>query len=378
MYKIIDEYIELLIKKSTPERPYWNIEGAKGILGGKWNYVDGCMLISLIDQYYETKNRKYLDFVKSFVDFYVFEDGTIKGYDIYDYNIDDICESRILFDLYNEFKEEKYLKALKMTYLHVIRHPRTKEGSLWHKRIYPHQVWLDGLFMAQPFYARYEAVYNNKKNYKDILNQFKNVRLFMFDPKYKLYYHGFDSSKSAFWCDKETGLSKNFWLRAMGWYLVSIVDVISYYEDDNIKKDFFYPLLKEAIDGLLQYQDKKSKMFYQIINSDDNRNYLETSGSSLTCFTILKGVRIGALPKEYLQIGLDLFDGICKHSLREVNGELNLTDICLVAGLGPDNNLRRDGTLDYYFSEPIVNNDAKGVGPFIMAYTEILKLKKQK
>ena len=375
---LIDRFIHKLITFSTPQEPIWNIESIKAGKEPHWNYIDGCMMTSLIELYKETHDSKYIDFVHQFLDYYVFEDGSIRGYDIKNYNVDDICESRVLFDLYNITKEEKYLKAIEFTYNHIQTQPRTDDGNFWHKKIYPNQVWLDGLFMAQPFYTRYESELNHKKNYDDIITQFKNVRKFMFNEDKKLYYHGYDSKKTIFWANKETGLSKNFWLRAIGWFVVAIVDVASYMKDDDAKKEFFSPLLHEIINGLLQYQDQESKLFYQVVDlGNRSGNYLEASGSALVSYAILKGARLGLLDSSYQQIGLEIFDGITKKYLTEKNGDLNLGGICLVAGLGPEHNLRRDGTFEYYISEPIVENDAKGVGPLIMAYTEVIKTSKK-
>lgn len=370
----IEKFINKMIDRSTPDAPYWNIEAIKGGKPPHWNYIDGCMMTSLMSLYQETKKEKYIDFVKSYIDYYVNEDGTILGYDPSKYSTDDICESRILFDLYQLTKKEKYQKAIQLTYQQVLNHPRTEEGNFWHKKIYPNQVWLDGLFMALPFYTQYETYQNDKKNYEDILLQFKNVRKLMFNEDKKLYYHGYDASKKIFWADKDTGLSKNFWLRALGWYVVAIVDVASFMDDPGAVNQVLKPLLKEAIDGLLQYQDAKTKLFYDVIDLvDEEKNYLESSGSSLVSYAILKGARLGLLPQSYLKIGLEIFNGICDQFLSEKDGDLNMKGIVLVSGLGPENNLRRDGTFDYYMSEPIVENDAKGVGPLIMAYTEMLR-----
>jgi unsaturated rhamnogalacturonyl hydrolase len=198
----------------------------------------------------------------------------------------------------------------------------------------------------------------------------------MYDDKKHLYYHGYDASKEAFWADKESGLSKNFWLRATGWFTVAIADVLGYmneaiYED----YDFYKKLLKETIDGLLEYQDKDSKMFWQVIDKAGKEgNYLETSGSAMIAYAILKGVRLNVLPERYRKIGLDIFNGICDKYVSEKDGDLNVGGICLVAGLGPENNPRRDGSYEYYISEPVVENDAKGIGPLILAYTEVKKI----
>ncbi len=377
MYEIIDKYIDKLMT-SEPDKPLWNIEAIK--LGKKpsWNYIDGCMTASLIELYKTKGDKKYLDFVIKFVDYYVREDGTIFGYDPKKYSTDDLSESKILFDLYEYTKNEKYKKAMELAHSQILTHPRTKEGNFWHKKIYPNQVWLDGLYMAQVFYTRYQTIYGGK-DYADIVKQFKNVREIMYDPKAKLYYHGYDSSKTMFWADKETGLSKNFWLRAIGWYTVALVDVLDYM-DQQMYDEYatIKAILKETVDGILQYQDKDSKMFWQVVNYPGREgNYLETSGSAMIAYALLKGARLEVLPERYREIGKGIFEGICKKYLSaNENGDLNLGGICLVAGLGPDKDRRRDGTYEYYISEPVVENDAKGVGPLVMAYTEMIKLGK--
>ena len=310
MNEIIDKYIDKLMT-SPPDLPLWNVESLRGEKKVSWNYIDGCMMTSLIELYKTTKEEKYIDFVKKFVDYYVFDDGTIRGYNPQKYSTDDVCESRILFDLYEMTGNEKFSKAIELTYSQILTHPRTKEGNFWHKKIYENQIWLDGLYMMQPFYTRYQTL-RNKKDYTDIVNQFKNVRKLMFDEKLKLYYHGYDSSKSIFWADKKTGLSKNFWLRSLGWFYVGLIDVLDYmdeqmYDEYHTIKDIF----KEAIDGILLYQDKESKMFWQVPNFPHREgNYLETSGSAMIAYAILKGVRLKALPERYLSIGKEIFENI--------------------------------------------------------------------
>ena len=375
MYTKILNYIETLME-SKPELPLWNIESIKQGKKPAWNYIDGCMISSLIELYKTTKEQKYIDFVLNFVDYYVFDNGNILGYDPTKFSTDDVCESRILFDLYDLTKNEKYNKAIELTYSQVKNHPRTKEGNFWHKKIYPNQVWLDGLYMMQPFYTRYMTRYGNK-DYSDIVSQFKNVRKLMFDEDKKLYYHGYDSSKSMFWANKETGVSKNFWLRSIGWFTVGLIDVYDYMDESSCFKEEIKELFIETIEGILMYQDNESKMFFQLPDKKDVKgNYLETSGSAMIAYALLKGSRLGVLPSLYSQKGKEIFDGICaKYLSFNDDGKLNLGGICLVAGLGPENNLRRDGSVEYYLSEPIVENDAKGVGPFIMAFTELIKLK---
>ena len=211
----IEKYIDELLEKSTPDRPIWNIEK---ILQGKkstWNYIDGCMIKAILEMYAITKDEKYFAFADNFIDHKVFEDGSIDGYSVEELNIDNVNAGKTLFELYDLTGKEKYRKAIDLVYSQIEQMPRTKEGNFWHKNIYPNQVWLDGLYMCQPFYMEYETRFNDKKNYDDIFSQFFNVVEHMRDPKTGLYYHAYDSSREMFWCDKVTGLSQNFWLRAL-------------------------------------------------------------------------------------------------------------------------------------------------------------------
>ncbi len=369
--ELIEAYIKRLITESTPEKPLWNVE----ILQGRkpsWNYIDGCMLSALIALFQIRKNQQDLDFILSYTDSFIEEDGTIPTLKIEEYSLDDLSESRILFDLYDLTGKEKYLKAIHYSYQQLLKQPRTFEGNFWHKPRHPHQVWLDGLFMGQVFYMRYETKINHQKNYADIRHQYELVRKHLYNPQTGLYYHGYDSSKTAFWCDKETGLSKGYWLRACGWYLMSLVEILSDMDSKHEDALFYKQLLSEAVEGILPYQDTETKLFYNVPNYPKREgNYLETSGSSMIAYTLLKGSRIGVLDKKYHAIGKEIFEGICQKYLSVKNGNLNLGGICLMAGLG--NALFRDGSYEYYISEPVVENDAKGVGPFLLAYIETLR-----
>lgn len=372
MRQIIDKYIQRLMDESTPDRPLWNIEKIKQNKPLEWNYIDGCMMTSLLCLWKQRGERKYFDFVENFLDYYVFADGSLRGYDLETYNLDNICEGRVLFDVFGETGKEKYAKAIELLNKQLIEQPRTIYNSFWHKLIYPNQVWLDGLYMAQVFATRYQ-VYCGKNDFSDIVAQFKNVRNFMFDEEKKLYYHGFDASKKAFWA-KEDGCSKSFWLRSLGWYLVALADVIEYIPIEcSSEIDYLSSLLKEALEGVSLYRDEESGMFMQVVDAGHREgNYPESSGSSMIAYACLKAARLGIVDESYAQLGKGVFESICKNCLTESEGKLNLGNICLVAGLGPENNRRRDGTFEYYVSEPIVENDAKGVAPFIMCFVELL------
>ena len=373
-YSLIDRYIDRLIEETRPEAPIWNIENIRQGKKPGWNYIDGCMMTSLYSIYLSTGNKKYLDFIDNFVDYYVFEDGSIRGYEQETYNLDNINEGRILFDLYKETGKEKYNRAIELLFGQLKSQPRIAIGNFWHKKIYPDQVWLDGLYMAQVFSTRY-AGERADGDYSDVVTQFTNVYEHMYDRQKRLYYHGWDYSRSAFWADKQTGLSKSFWLRADGWYTVGLIDAISYMTDERAKQKLS-EIFRTTIEGLEQYIDPAGNMFYQVIDQGGREgNYLETSGSAMIAYAMMKGARLGVIDKRFAAVGKRVFDGICAKYLGESgDGKLNLGGICLVAGLGPENNRRRDGTFEYYVSEPVVENDAKGTGPFVMAYTEVKHL----
>ncbi len=374
----IEKYIEELMEKSTPDRPIWNIEKILQGVKSKWNYIDGCMIKAILEMYAITKDDKYFRFADAFIDCKVSEDGTIDGYDVNELNIDNVNAGKTLFELYDLTGKEKYRRAIDLVYSQIEKMPRTKEGNFWHKNIYPNQVWLDGLYMCQPFYMEYETRFNGKKNYDDIFNQFAQVVKNMRDSETGLYYHAYDSSRKMFWCDKVTGLSQNFWLRALGWYAMALLDTLDKTEVsdheahreacDNMKKTFV-----DLMDAMLRYQDE-SGMWYQVVNVGGmEKNYLETSGSAIMAYALLKGVRLGFLPESYREKGKKAFQGICdKYLSTDGEGNLHLDGICLVAGLGGKE--MRAGTFDYYMSEPVVKDDAKGVGPFLLAYTEMLRL----
>lgn len=374
MYDKIEKYVDYLIDNSTPQCPYWNVESIRQGKAPHWNYIDGCMMTALWNLYLQTGSHKYRRFVLSFVDYYVSENGMLLGYDQSTYNLDDVNEGRVLFDLYGATGEEKYRKAIELLKKQLDNQPRTVTGNFWHKQIYPNQIWLDGVYMAQVFSCRYQTAFGNC-DYSDVLRQFESVRKLMFDEEKGLYYHGMDCSKTAFWADKKTGLSKSFWLRSIGWYLIALVDVLEYCHDKKVRARLA-KIFTESIDGVSRYVDADAKMLYQVVDQGAREgNYLETSGSSMVAYAMLKGARLGYLDEKYVVLGKQIFDGICRKYLTvSDDGALKLDGICLVAGLGPQNNPRRDGTFEYYVSEPVVSNDAKGVAPFVLCYTEIRRI----
>lgn len=347
----------------------------------KWNYEDGCILMAAIQLYEATGKSLFRDFIISYVDAYVEEDGTIKTFKKEDYNLDNIAPGRALIFAHEHTGNEKFYKAVEKLMEQINEQPRTRSGNFWHKKIYPNQVWLDGLYMAQPFYMAYETKYGKKENCQDIVKQFLGVRKYMFDPEKQLHYHGFDESEEVFWAKKPGGCSENFWLRAIAWYQMAIIDTAeemskAIYEHYRTLADLF----QESIKGLIQYQDKESSLFYQLIALPKQEgNYLETSGSAMLAAAILKACRMKIiLSEKYEEIAENILNSIIDNKLVVMDGKYTLIDINAVSGLGPKDNLRRDGSINYYLSEPIVSNDNKGIAALFMAYAQYLKLKKLK
>ncbi len=397
----MNEYIDSLMKNTLVYIPSWNKESFKG----KWNYIDGVFLNSIVNLYKDTGNEKYKNFFLKFINYYIDENGnfinpaTLKP-SFTAGELDSICESKILFDAYEMTNDNRYLLAIENTYSYLTQISNAVGSPNYsHKEVYLNQIWLDGMYMYVPFYLRYANYTNNDEIYDIVKNQYEYIRDNMYSEEKKLYYHGHDTTKSIFWADRNTGNSKSFWLRSMGWYIVSLADSIEYMKNDN-NKAYLISLLNEAIDGILLYQDNNSKMFYQLIDKGNESflvtanyfeslknskyyekgqyisafvsNYLESSGSSMLAYAILKSARLGYINEELYQRGIEIFEGIYNHSVSKDNG-IHLNDICITAGLGPDNRLYRDGSPAYYLAEPVGSDDGKGVGPFIMAYLEYIK-----
>lgn len=372
-YSKIDEYVQRLIRESTPEHTVWNIEKIRQGKPANWNYIDGCMITALLSMAEISGDQLYFDFAESFIDFFVGEDGSILSYDPEKFSLDDVNEGRVLFELYQKTGKEKYRMAADLQRDQLRRQPRTYEGNFWHKKIYPDQVWLDGIYMAQPFLALYEKNFG-RGDFSDTINQIETVHKRMFSKEHGLYFHGYDASKTIFWADPETGCSKSFWLRAIGWFSVAMADLLEIIPEGDARGRII-PIFTELMQGISMYADPECGLYYQVVDQGGrDGNYLETSGSSMIAYAMLKGARLGILDGSFVEKGKKTFNGIISRYLSFSEGELNLDGICLVAGLGPDKDRRRNGTYEYYISEPVVKNDAKGVAPFLLCYTEIMRL----
>lgn len=372
--QLLDEYIDYLMAHSDAEHPAWNLEMIRSGKSNKWNYIDGCMITGILELYEITGEARYLDFADRFLSGFVEEDGSIRTYDPEEYSLDNVNPGKNLFPLYDLTGKEKYRKATERVRSQLSTMPRTPEGNFWHKLIYPNQVWLDGIYMALPFYMEYEKRFDAQKDCPDICQQIANVEIRMRDPETGLYYHGYDASRKMYWADPDTGCSPNFWLRAEGWFILGLVDVLEIMKDLPMQAESVHlqHMLLDLAKALSKYQDP-SGLWYQLIALPElEGNYLETSGTALISAAMLKAVRLGFLPESFRAVGEKAFYGIVDHRLtKNADGTPCVTGICLVAGLGGEQH--RDGSVAYYLSEPVVQNDAKGVGPLLLAYTEMLR-----
>ena len=372
--QLLGEYIDYLMDHSDSEHPAWNLEMIRSGKCNKWNYIDGCMITGILERYEITGEARFLDFADRFLSGFVEEDGRIRTYDPAEYSLDNVNPAKNLFTLYDLTGKEKYRKALELVRSQLSTMPRTPEGNFWHKLIYPNQVWLDGIYMALPFYMEYEKRFDAQKDCEDICRQIANVEIRMRDPKTGLYYHGYDASRKMYWADSDTGCSPNFWLRAEGWFILGLVDVLEIMKDLPMGAESVHlqHMLLDLAKALSKYQDP-SGLWYQLIALPELAgNYLETSGTALISAALLKAVRLGFLPESFRAVGEKAFYGIVDHRLtKNADGTPCVTGICLVGGLGGEQH--RDGSVAYYLSEPVVQNDAKGVGPLLLAYTEMLR-----
>ena len=340
----------------------------------RWEYEMGVILEAIEQVWYRTADDRYFQYIQKNMDRYVTPDGGIRTYKMDDYNIDFVTPGRSLLTLAQQSLpgREKYRKAADLLRQQLASQPRTKEGGFWHKKRYPYQMWLDGLYMAEPFYAEYTHLYDpSDKSYDDIVNQFVWMEKHARDPKTGLLYHGWDESREQKWANKETGQSPNFWSRAMGWYVMALVDVLDYMPPSYPRRAELVTILQRTIPAILKYQDPKSGCWYQVTNRiGDKGNYPEASGTGMFVYATAKGVRMGYLPASMLASARKGYEGMLKNFIStDDKGMIHLEKTVLVGGLG--GNPYRDGSYEYYLSEPLRQDDLKGVGPFIMASVEM-------
>jgi len=358
--------------KRNPDATY--LDGRNG--ERKWNYTTGLELKSFLDAAKRYDMPEVVEYVRDWADTMATEKGEVYKYKKSNYNVDHICPARIYFDLHDMYGDEdkRYRRVTRMIREQIDDQPRTQSGEFWHKQIYPHQVWLDGFYMALPFYAEYTKRYAPKEQkdslFADIVHQFTAGAKNTLDPATGLFRHAWDESKSMFWCDPETGLSEHAWGRANGWYAVALVEVLDYLPEKHPGRQELIDQLNYFLEVLPKWADKETGMWYQVLDCPEREgNYQEATCSIMFTYAFLKGLRMGYIDDSHKDYILGLYPKFIDRFIREnEDGTISMTDCCAVGGLGGKQ--MRKGDFEYYLSEPIIENDCKGVGPFIWASLE--------
>jgi len=339
----------------------------------KWSYDQGVVLKGIEGVWKATGDARWFRYIQRSMDQFVMEDGTIRGYRPDEYNIDHINNGKLVLMLWEVTGKEKYRKAADLLRSQLRTHPRTSEGGFWHKKIYPYQMWLDGLYMGQPFYAQYARAFGEDTTFNDVTRQFVLMERHARDPKTGLLYHGWDESRQQKWANPSTGLSPHFWGRALGWYGMAMVDALDYFPANHPGRDSITGILNRFAKAVVAVQDPKSGLWYDIVDMPNEKgNYLEASASAMIVYTLAKGINMGYLPVSYLPYIKKAYDGILREFVKMENGQTNFHGTVSVSGLG--GNPYRDGSFAYYMSEKVVVNDGKGLGAFINAAVEVEKL----
>jgi len=335
-----------------------------------WNYESGLILKATEQVWRTTDDSKYYQYIASNYDRWVDPTGNINRQYVFDeFQLDHVAPGKLLFTLYRTTCDDKYKQAAYLLRSQLEKQPRTREGGFWHKRIHPYQMWVDGIYRASPFLAEFAKTFDDSTAFdeaaRQILLMAKNTR----DPKTGLFYHGWEETRREVWADPATGHSPHFWSRGLGWFSMGIVDVLDYMPENHPQRQAILEVFREMLAAVVKVQDAKTGLWCQVLDQGTREgNYLEASGSSMYVYSLAKGVKKGYLDAKGMDAARKGYDGIVKRFV-EVDslGLVNLNWICRVAAF--DNG--SDGSYQYYVSRPIVTNDFKGVGPFILASVEM-------
>jgi unsaturated rhamnogalacturonyl hydrolase len=337
----------------------------------RWHYEHGLLVMAIQKAAQATGERRYSRFVSNWIDHFVDAEGNIRTYRVDEYNIDQINAGRLFFGALECTGDQRYRKALDLLRGQMRTQPRTKSNGFWHKKIYPYQMWLDGIYMAGPFLAEYAHRFNEPSTLDDVVHQIRLIEQHTFDEHTGLLYHAWDESRQQRWCDPITGNSKYFWGRAIGWYLMAIVDVLDYLPQGHSQRQDLIAILDRTARALVRVQDEPTGLWFQILDLPDRvGNYHEASASAMFVYAFAKGVREGYLAQELLLSARRGYHGLLQNLIKiDPQGLLSLENVCGGAGLGGEP--YRDGSFEYYVNEQIISNDPKGVGPFILAALEM-------
>lgn len=337
----------------------------------RWHYTDGLLFKGIFHLWQRTGDDRYWRSLVTYVDHFVDGAGGINTYSLADYNIDQINPGKLLFPLYRQTGEERYCQAIRLLREQLRSHPRTHEGGFWHKKIYPYQMWLDGIYMGAPFYAEFAATFDEPDAFDDIAFQITTLEKHTRDPQTGLLYHGWDESRQMPWANPATGCSPHFWSRAIGWYVMALNDVLDFFPATHPAGREFVAILERTLTAVARVQDETTGLWWQILDQGNcPGNYLEASGTSMFIYAIAKAVRHGYLNAGWLPIAARGFDGLLKHLVTfDDEGRIDLHGICATAGLG--GTPYRDGSFAYYVGEPIITNNLHGVGALLLAAIEL-------
>lgn len=337
----------------------------------RWHYEYGLVHKAIEQVWLKTGQPQYYDYIKNDLDPLINPDGSIQTYTVTELNLDQIYAGRMLFLMYRVTGEERFKKAMHVLRTQLRWQPRTHAGGFWHKLIYPYQMWLDGIYMASPFYAEYGLMFGESEAFDDVTHQIVEMEKHTLDPKTGLLYHAWDESKLQRWANPETGCSAHFWGRAVGWYGMAMLEVLDYLPQEHAGRPVILDIFKRLMAAVGRVQDEASGLWYQVLDRGGQAgNYLEASGSCMFIYTLAKAVRMGYLPQEYRTMAARGYQGVLDRLIKvDENGLVNLEKVCGAAGLG--GTPYRDGTYEYYVTEKIRTNDYKGVGPFILASVEM-------
>lgn len=364
-----------LNKTITPEKLVDSALAIDSKYMKKWCYEFGLILKSFESVYHLTGNKHFLEIIKDQMDRFILEDGEILDFDIDELNLDHVNPGKMLLFLYEKTSLEKYKTAAQKLRLQLQKQPRNLHQGFWHKRIYPHQMWLDGLYMSSPFLTQYGVLFNEPEAFDDVANQVTLLAEHTLDPATGLHYHAWDESRGMKWANDKTGCSPHFWGRAMGWFVMALVDILDFFPASHPKRDYIANVLNNTLQALVRVQDEKTGVWYQIVDKGHVQgNYLESSVSCMVTYALLKGMRKGYLDTSMKAASDKAYQGILEQFAEiSEDGIIHLRKVCAVAGLG--GNPYRDGSLAYYFSEPVATDDFKGYGPFILATSEYFQSK---
>jgi len=344
----------------------------KGDKGPKWDYAAGLFTLSLLKLNECAPDPRYVEFSDNVIGSFIAPDGTIRSYKREDFNIDSLNPGKTTLALWKLKGQDRYRKAAADLRDQLKDHPRTSEGGFWHKRRYPSQMWLDGLYMGSPFYAEYAGLFGPADDFDDIVNQFRLMHRHAYDLRSGLHYHAWNEDRKQDWANPVTGTSSNFWGRGLGWFSMALVDVLDFIPTNDPGRIELIGILQKTCEGIVRHQDQSTGLWWQVLDQGGREgNYLEATASSMFVYSLAKGLNRGYLPGKFKPLAIRGYSAIVHRLTRkDADGGASLTSCCQVAGLGNG----RDGSYAYYLREPQVANDLKGVGPFILAGLEMQRL----